>query len=115
MLSRQLKVLTFRQLRHQEASDEDALKKLLEEIERLSFLANDPEQTDDVIWSILWKAVEGGPWELHAQNKDGIKFVFSNAVEDFLVPSIIINYTKKIICPEILSFSKKTSLTMLMI
>lgn len=43
-LSRQLKALTFKQFRHQEASDEEALKKLLAEMERLSCLANDDDQ-----------------------------------------------------------------------
>lgn len=58
-----------------------ALKKLLTEIERLLCLANGADQTDDGTYDVLWRAVEGEPWDLHAQTKDGIDFVFSKAVE----------------------------------
>lgn len=68
--SRQLKALTFRQFRNQEASDEDALKKLLEEIERLSCLDNDTYQTENGLCDVLWKVVEGEPWPLHTKAKD---------------------------------------------
>lgn len=78
--NRQLKALTFKQFRDQEASDEEAFKKLRAEIERRSCLANDVDQTDDGLCNILWKAIEGEPWALHAKTKDSIEFVFSKAV-----------------------------------
>lgn len=79
--SRQLKVLTFRHFLTDESSDDAAFKNLLAEMERLSCLAYDKDQTDVTLCDILWKAVKGEPWVLHNQTKEGIEFVFARAVE----------------------------------
>lgn len=71
-------------MRNEEASDENAFKKLLAEIERLSCLANNANQTDDRICDVLLKAVEEEPWALHAQTKDGIELIFSKDFEGLL-------------------------------
>lgn len=50
-------------------------------MERLSCLVHDNDQTDEHLFYILWKAIWGEPWALHAQTKDEIEFVFPGAVE----------------------------------
>lgn len=62
-------------------------------MERLSCLEHVNDQTDATIAAILLKAVEGGPWDLHAQIKHGSEFVFARTVKD-ISDSIHINKPK---------------------
>lgn len=75
------KELTFQQFRNETTSDDAAFKKLFSEIELLSCLAHDSDQKDETICDVLWKAVEGEPWAVHAQTKDVIEFLFALVVE----------------------------------
>lgn len=73
--------MTFQKFRNEACNDEDAFRKLLAEMERLSCLAHGNDQSYASLCDVLWKAVEGQPWALHAQTKTGIEFVFDRAVE----------------------------------
>lgn len=80
--SRNMKDLRFQQIRHDAKAYEEAFEKLQAEIQRLSCLAYDKDQTYEVLCVILWKAVEGEPRPFHAWTKDEIELVIARAVEE---------------------------------
>lgn len=55
-------------------------RKIAVDIELLPSLAYHKNQTDECFRDILWKAIDGEPWALHGQRKDGIEFVSARAV-----------------------------------
>lgn len=50
-------------------------------MKRLSCLAHDKDQTDEVWCDILRKASECEPWVFQAKTRNGFGFVFARAVE----------------------------------
>lgn len=62
-------------------SDSDTLRELINEIERLSNLCHDEDQTNHALCTVLWSAGEGNDCALHVQVKKGIENVYLKAVE----------------------------------
>lgn len=60
--------------------DVEAFRQLVSEIERLASLANDEDQSNHALCTILWSVVEGQDCDLHAQGKHGIEEQFTMAV-----------------------------------
>ena len=79
--ARQMKKLKFADFKKNTSDEEEAFRNLIGELERLSCLADDEDQTNHSLCSVLWSAVEGCPWALHAQAKSGIGDDYPIAVE----------------------------------
>lgn len=54
---------------------------LSRELERLSCLAHNEEQSNHAVGTSLWSSVEVCPWSRHALSKPGIEDEFTTAVE----------------------------------
>lgn len=78
------------------------------EIDVLSCLAHDNDQSDEILCEVLWKDIEGELWAFHAKTKDGIEIVFALAAEE-IFDSIQNNSAYKNCEIEILFYSKNNS------
>ena len=66
--ARAMKSLKFKDFKKKDDDDEEAFRNLVGEIDRLSCLAHDDDQSNHSLCAVLWTSVEGCPWALHAQS-----------------------------------------------
>lgn len=79
--ARSLKKLKIKNFRRDCKTDEEDFMKLTSQLERLSCLAHEEDQSNHALCTALWSAVEECPWLLHTMAKSGTEGDYPTAVE----------------------------------
>lgn len=75
------RTLKFNNFRKDYKTDDEAFRKLLNELERLQCLVNDENQYKHALCTALLSEVEGCPLLLHVMTKSGVEKDYPTAVE----------------------------------
>lgn len=80
--ARNINCLKFSDFRKKTENDWNAFKERIGELEQLSCLENNEDQSNNVLRTALWPALEGCQWPLHALLKPGIEDDYPTAVNE---------------------------------